>query len=756
MRWKLEENQPDHVHLRSLRTRFMLPVLFVVFAMVGIAAGAGLSLSGAAEADARRNALVVARVASLTQERVVADARARLETFLADPSVPSRDAAACGARAAALVAADSRIAEAGVAGTDGVAFCSSARERGSVASRRFFSRAKASGTLAVGDYEVLPSPDVPVLAIALPAKNAEGRVTAVAWVAYKVSALALSPGKDGLSADTGFGVLDSRGTMLVRHPEKDQWAGKALPETALTSEILSRKEGAVDLVGEDGVRRTYAFTRLKGDANLPLYVYVAIPRAEARANFDQALLGAAIIGSLLAALAFWLGLALGDLLILRRVRRLAMSMRRVVGGDLEERGHLQFGMGELDDITGIFDAITGKLEEAYATTEQKVKKRTVELEFNKGMSELEKARFEALLTSIGDGLFATDEQGKISFVNQEAQRMLGWTAKDMIGNVSYRFFRLEDEKGEVIPDEKRPTLITLSTKKSNHSPVLPHPYYFVRKDKTRFPAQISATPIIVDDVVVGTIQVFRDVTDETEFDRRKSEFISIASHQLRSPLSATKWLSDMLRKGDVGPLQPKQKDLADKLFEANERMVVLVNELLNVSRLEAGTTKLSPEPTAMSELIAGVIAEHSVILQSHGQKFDFVEKPLPTINVDRLLMREVLANVISNASKYSPEGSTITVRAETDDVGVVISVKDQGIGIPRSAQKQMFRKFFRADNAAKSVITGTGLGLYVVKSIVELHGGKIWFESEENKGTTFFVTVPLSGVQAQPPAETPS
>ncbi len=746
MRWKLEENQPDHVHLRSLRTRFVLPVLFVVFAMVGIAAGAALSLSAAAEADARRNALVIARVAALTQERVVADARGRLEAFLADPAVSARDAA-CGAKAAALVAADRRVAEVGAAGPDGAAFCVSGKDRGSVAERRFFRRAASSGAFAAGDYEVLPGGDVAVLAFGLPAKNAEGRVTAVAWIAYEVSALALPSGEDGLSADTGFGVLDGRGVMLVRHPEKDRWAGKALPETALTSEILSRKEGAADLVGEDGVRRTYAFTRLKG---LPLYVYVAIPRAEARANFDQALLGVAVIGSLLAALAFWLGLALGDLLILRRVRRLAMSMRRVVGGDLEERGHLQFGMGELDDITGIFDAITAKLEEAYATTEQKVKKRTVELEFNKGMSDLEKARFEALLTSVGDGLFVTDEQAKISFVNQEAQRMLGWTAKDMVGNISYRFFRLEDEKGELVPDEKRPTVVALTSKQKYLSPVLPHPYYFVRKDRTRFPTQITAMPILVDGNVIGAIQVFRDVTDETEFDRRKSEFISIASHQLRSPLSATKWLSDMLRKGDAGALQPKQKELADKLFEANERMVVLVNELLNVSRLEAGTTKLSPEPTAMAELIAGVVAEHEALLQSRGQKFDFAEKPLPTIDVDRLLMREVLANVISNASKYSPEGTTVTVRAENDGTEVRISVKDQGMGIPRSAQKQMFRKFFRADNAAKSVVQGTGLGLYVVKSIVELHGGKIWFESEENKGTTFFITVPLAGAPAQP------
>lgn len=750
MRWKFEENQPEHVHLRSLRTRFLLPVLFVVFAMAGIVAGTALSLKAAAEADARQTSLVIARVAALTQERVIVDARGHVNALAAEPSVRSADWNACAGRAAAMVAADARIAEMGVAAPDGAILCTSAKDKGSVAGRRFFRRAIESGAFAVGDYEVLPATDTPVLAFALPLKSANGRVSSVTYVSLNVSVLAAPTDRDGLSADSGFGVLDSRAVMLVRRPERDQWAGKNLPEEELTAEILSRKEGSVELTGEDGVRRIYAFTRLGGDTPLPLYVYVGIPAAEAHAQFLQALLAATVIGALLAALAFWLGLALGDLLILRRVRRLSETMRRVVGGDLAERGNLQYGMGELDDLTGIFEAITQKLEESYATTEQKVKKRTVELEFNKGMSDLEKARFEALLTSVGDGLFVTDEQGKITFVNQEGQHMLGFTAKEMMGHVSYRFFRLEDEKGEVIADEKRPTLIALTTGQKYHSPVLPHPYYFVRKDRTRFPTQITAMPIVVNDSVIGTIQVFRDVTDETEFDQRKSEFISIASHQLRSPLSATKWLSDMLRKGDAGPLQPKQRELADKLFEANERMVVLVNELLNVSRLEAGTTKLSPEPTAMNELLAGVIAEHDALLQSRGQKFDYAEVPLPSIPLDRLLMREVLANVISNASKYSPEGSTVTVRAENDGTQVRISVKDQGIGIPRSAQKQMFRKFFRADNAAKSVVQGTGLGLYVVKSIVELHGGKIWFESEENKGTTFYITIPLSGAPAQP------
>jgi signal transduction histidine kinase len=204
----------------------------------------------------------------------------------------------------------------------------------------------------------------------------------------------------------------------------------------------------------------------------------------------------------------------------------------------------------------------------------------------------------------------------------------------------------------------------------------------------------------------------------------------------------------MLRKGDMGSLAPKQQEAADRIFDASERLVTLVNELLNVSRIESGTTKPSPQPTDMGKLIDDVVADTKALLDAKKQAFAYEKKKLPVMMIDPLLTREVIANLISNASKYSPDGTPITLAAERTDGDVLISVADRGMGIPIEQQKQMFSKFFRAENAAKSTIQGTGLGLYVCKQIVELSGGRIWFESEEGKGTTFFVRLPVAGAPA--------
>jgi two-component system sensor histidine kinase VicK len=171
-------------------------------------------------------------------------------------------------------------------------------------------------------------------------------------------------------------------------------------------------------------------------------------------------------------------------------------------------------------------------------------------------------------------------------------------------------------------------------------------------------------------------------------------------------------------------------------------MVVLVNELLNVSRLDSGVSKPVPKQIDAGKLLESVMADTTPLLTAKKQKFAFSGPNLPQIFVDELLIREVLVNLVSNASKYSPDGGKVTITAVPQDGMVQVAIKDDGIGIPKSDHSQLFKKFFRAGNALKSAVQGTGLGLYFVKSIVELSGGKIWFDSEENKGTTFFVTLP--------------
>lgn len=748
MQWKLEENQPKHVHIRSLGTRISLPVVFVAFAALAIAGVTFFRLRQAVQQDVRASALTLARAVALGPARTVSVLNAALETLAADGSVQSKNWKACGSAAAAILAAHPEFADAGIAGLDGAVVCDgTGKTVGNAASAAWFRRALSTRDFAVGDYQLERGTGRPVIGFGLSVQGQNAAPAAIAFIILRVGAF--GPARSvaaSLPQDAGYGVLDGRGTLLARLPEEEQWFGQRLPEDALEREVMSSFDGVATLRGIDGVSRIYAYSRVAGTGPAPLAVYVGIPVAAAFAAERRALAATGAVGAAVAAFSLWLAFAMGDMLILRRIRRLNETMRRIVAGDLEGRKELLYGMGELDELTGVFDAITAKLEESYAGQEQKVKKRTVELEFNKGMAELEKARTEALLKSVGDGLFATDEVGKITFVNQQAERMLGYPADQIVGAVVYAFLRLENDKGEAVTAQQQPTRIAIRTKERYVSPVYPKPYYLVRKDKSRFPTQINVTPIIATGEVVGSIQVFRDITGEIEFDRRKSEFISIASHQLRSPLSATKWLSDMLRKGDVGALQPKQQELADKLFDANERMVTLVNEMLNVSRLESGTVKLAPAETDLAKLVDGMLIENTPLLESKKQKFDRLIVDVPKVNVDATLIREVIANLISNAGKYSPEGSTITVTLERQGGEVAFSVADQGIGIPQSDQEQMFKKFFRAGNAAKSVVVGTGLGLYVCKAIIELHGGRIGFTSELNKGTTFFFTLPVNSV----------
>jgi signal transduction histidine kinase len=230
-----------------------------------------------------------------------------------------------------------------------------------------------------------------------------------------------------------------------------------------------------------------------------------------------------------------------------------------------------------------------------------------------------------------------------------------------------------------------------------------------------------------------------------ELDAAKSEFVSIAAHQLRTPLSITKWILSMLLKGDVGPLSPEQKDLILRGNESNERMIDLINSLLSVSRIESGRLEHEPLMLRIESLIESVLHEFSVKEGQTGIKVVFEKPPvaLPAVNADPQTMCLVIQNLIDNAVKYTMKGGTVTVKATRDDGNIMVSVADTGIGIPTTERDRIFSKFFRASNAKKVDTTGSGLGLFVVKSIVEKHGGDIWFTSKAGEGTVFYFTLPI-------------
>ncbi|MFA5755185.1 MAG: ATP-binding protein [Candidatus Paceibacterota bacterium] len=244
----------------------------------------------------------------------------------------------------------------------------------------------------------------------------------------------------------------------------------------------------------------------------------------------------------------------------------------------------------------------------------------------------------------------------------------------------------------------------------------------------------------------GFLIIFHDVTKEKLIEKMKTEFVSVAAHQLRTPLSAIKWTIRMILDGDAGAINDEQKDLLEKTYLSNERMIVLINDLLNVSRIEEGRLLYNQEDAQLEDIAEEIINSSQEILKIKKMKLDYNQptKLLPKVKVDREKMGVVIQNLLENAVKYTPEKGDIKITIESDKKNVIFKIKDSGVGIPKNQQDRIFTKFFRAENVTRMETDGTGLGLYTTKNIVQAHKGEIWFESEENKGTTFYFTLPIN------------
>lgn len=225
----------------------------------------------------------------------------------------------------------------------------------------------------------------------------------------------------------------------------------------------------------------------------------------------------------------------------------------------------------------------------------------------------------------------------------------------------------------------------------------------------------------------------------------KNDFTSLVTHQLREPLTNIKWALSILINGEVGNISIEQKDVVLRAFESNERALKLIDTMLKADRVDSNNFDLYPVESDIVDICRKVVDE----LLPHANKkkinFEFVadHKSTPLVYVDADYARESIMNLIENAIHYTSEKGTVKVKISSNKDGVIISVSDTGIGIPKEDNDKIFGRFFRAKNALSSGVHGSGLGLFIVKKVIEKHGGKIWFESEENKGSEFFVFFPL-------------
>ncbi len=375
-------------------------------------------------------------------------------------------------------------------------------------------------------------------------------------------------------------------------------------------------------------------------------------------------------------------------------------------------------------------------EQALLATMEKLKNAKDEIS-------LEKITDRAILESVGDGLVAIDPAGKIMIVNKTAEQLLGCKATELVGGPITRLVML-DEEGNRIPTAKRPIYSVLR----NGATIGPSSTgnYFVHKDKGKFPVGLTATPIKLEGKIIGAIEVFRDVSKEQEIDKAKTEFVSIASHQLRTPLGIAKWYLEAVKtEGYLDHMPKAGKDYLEEVSKSNERVLEVVRELLSVSRIDQGRVKNEPQPIDAVQLVRDIVSETGPAALSKNIKLSLKVKSgrYPSIHIDQLRLHEAVQNLIVNALEYTSSGGSVTVSIKKKAGGLVMSVADTGIGISKKDQKRLFTRFFRSEKAALQNPDGSGLGLYVVKSYVEDWGGKITVHSQEGKGTTLSITLPL-------------
>lgn len=361
---------------------------------------------------------------------------------------------------------------------------------------------------------------------------------------------------------------------------------------------------------------------------------------------------------------------------------------------------------------------------------------------------------EAMFMNIGDGVVVCDASGKIVFVNTYAHKAIGVSREACLGKDYRVHWAMVDADGSLLPDDKQPIKAYIRNPRAPVFKIAEHSY-LRRANGTVFPVILSLT--LVKDAGKPSLYIltFRDFTKETELDQIKTDFISMATHQLKTPLTALKWIVENLTDSKAKRSKEDREALAE-LSEVVSHMDELVRSLLDVTRIETGRLAVEPQMTDLEKLVGTAMQEIARHAEEKKQKIRVhVETTVPQVMADPHLIQEVFKNLLTNAVKYSPKATEILVRIELQGKNIVASVHDSGYGIPPAEQKRVFTKFFRGSNIMRMDEEGTGLGLYLTKQFVEASGGKIWFESKPGSGTTFFFSLP-SGIQTKKKTSTTS
>lgn len=416
-----------------------------------------------------------------------------------------------------------------------------------------------------------------------------------------------------------------------------------------------------------------------------------------------------------ALIAITIGLFLAVLIaraITRPIEEMRQRTMQIARGDYS--GQVQiYGDDELGQLAAAVNDLSVRVEESQELTES------------------ERRRLDSVLGYMTDGVLATDRRGRITIVNEMATDFLNLENDQIVGK---SILDILDLRGSVtlrdLLENQDPEVLDLSTDEQD---LILHASFALIQRESGF--------------ISGLVCVLHDVTEQQKIDQDRKRFVSNVSHELRTPLTSMKSYIEALVDGAW-----KDPNVAPNFLkvtqEETDRMMRMINDLLNLSRMDLGTARLDKEYVNLNELFNHILDRFDMILKNGEKseknytiKRDFTRRDI-WVEVDTDKIQQVLDNIMNNAIKYSPDGGVITCRLVETHNHVIMSITDQGLGIPKEAISHVFDRFYRVDKARSRAQGGTGLGLAISKEVVQMHGGRIWVESREGEGSTFYISLP--------------
>ncbi|MEK7459340.1 MAG: ATP-binding protein [Patescibacteria group bacterium] len=530
-------------------------------------------------------------------------------------------------------------------------------------------------------------------------------------------------------------VLDRYGSPLIDTRQESGMQGEAIAFDEIMQKVHSLATGTdggtIEVSTDDG-KVIVGYYQYKDEPGVFTLINVQ-PQSlayelEKRIIYILSLAGVAMHALLAPTL--WITVRLST----RRLNRMTSTIEQMVSGN--EHTRLPEEMFASSDEVGMlgtsFNHMIDRIHSAQSQLEEA------------------KAKSDAILLGIGDGVVAVDMMGNVILFNRAAEHISGHSASEVLGKP------YKDVLCFVRGVERTPEYSFIEKALAGSLAVMPEGVSLIHADGSFISVADSSGPVLDSNGrVVGAVIVFRDVTHEREVDRMKSEFVSVASHQLRTPLTAIRWYLEDLQSEEIGQLSEAQKGNVAQAVLSTGRMIRLVNDLLNVSRLESGHIAINPQPTDIAELLQGAVKEYAKTAAENNclVTLHLPERSFPEINIDPVLVRQVAVNLITNGIKYAHQQisqARVDITLTKDgDAYYRVDVSDNGMGIGEKDKERIFQRFFRADSAIKKQAEGSGLGLYIAKLIIEASGGMISFSSEENRGSKFWFLLPVKGSKVQ-------